>query len=100
MSESIQAKRERRNALAKETRNLLDKNTGPTAWGKEQQDKYDANIAEIERIDAEIEREQKLLDLQAEHEFSELGIREREDIEGSPTRALFNKWLRGGDKAL
>lgn len=100
MTESIQAKRERRNALAKETRNLLDKNTGPTAWGKEQQDKYDANITEIERIDDDIAREQKLLDLQAERDFSELGVREREAIEGNPDRLLFNRWLRGGDDAL
>lgn len=100
MTESIQAKRERRNALAKETRNLLDKNTGPTAWGKEQQDKYDANITEIERIDDEIAREQKLLDLQAEKEFSELGVSEREAIAGNPQRLLFNRWLRGGDEAL
>lgn len=100
MSESIQAKRERRNALAKETRNLLDSNTGPGKWGEEQQKQYDANVAEIERIDEEIAREQKLLDLQAEREFSELGVREREEIEGNPNRALFNKWLRGGDKAL
>jgi HK97 family phage major capsid protein len=99
MPESIQQKRERRNELARETRNLLDKNTG-AEWGAEQQAKYDANIAEIEAIDGEIARHQKLLDLQAEKEFEGLGVRERDDIEANPARSLFNKWLRGGDKAL
>ncbi|MGL4693631.1 MAG: phage major capsid protein, partial [Stenotrophomonas maltophilia] len=63
---NIQAERERRTALAKETRNLLDTSTGDgNAWTAENQAKYDTNIAEIERIDASIERHQKVMDLTA-----------------------------------
>lgn len=100
MPESIQQMRERRNALAKDTRNLLDKNTGDGAeWNDEHQAIYDQNLGEIERIDAAIEREQRLMDLEAERTFAERGGRET-DVEASPARTLFNKWLRGGDRSL
>jgi HK97 family phage major capsid protein len=99
MSESIQAKRERRNALAKDTRNILDQNQ--STWTPENQTKYDENIAEIERIDAAIDRHQKVMDLTAEREFENMGGHERD---GTPTDAaqikLFDKWTRGGDGAL
>lgn len=99
MSESIQQKRERRNALAKETRALLDRVSG-SDWNEEHQAKYDENVSQIERIDGEIDRYQKMLDLQAEREFSEMGVSERDAIEANPGRSLFNKWMRGGDNAL
>lgn len=99
MTESIQAMRERRNALAKATRNLLDTNTGEDggSWTDECQQKYDSNISEIERIDAAIEREQRLLNLSAEREFAERGASEDET---SPVAQLFAKWMRKGDHAL
>lgn len=54
MAFNLQAERERRTALAKDTRNLLDNNT--STWNDEHQKKYDENTAEMERIDAAIER--------------------------------------------
>ena len=100
MSESMQAKRERRNALAKETRNLMEQNTGSN-WKAEHQAKYDENVSAIERIDAEIAREQKILDLDAEKAFKSLGGREIDPSDPQNTsRALYAKWLRGGDGAL
>src|SRR5688572_21399458 len=57
--------RERRNALAKETRNLLDQNPAST-WNADHQKVYDEKLAEVERIDAAISREQKVLDLHNE----------------------------------
>lgn len=100
MAFNMQAERERRNALAKETRNLLDNNPG-ASWKPEHQAKYDENTAEIERIDAAIAREQRLLDLSAEKHFREAGGRER-DIDNSkdPQVLIFDKWARGGDNAL
>lgn len=101
MSFNLTAERERRNALAKETRNLLDQNPGAT-WNTEHQKKYDDNVAEIERIDAAIERHQKVLDLSAEKSFRDAGGRET-DIKDSAEKApliIFDKWCRNGDKGL
>ena len=98
MGFNLQAERERRNALAKETRNILDQNPGAT-WNDEHQKQYDEKVAEIERIDAAIERHQKLLDLTAEKHFKDAGGRER-DVEVPEANALFNKWCRVGDKGL
>jgi HK97 family phage major capsid protein len=108
MAQSIQALRERRNALAKEVRNLLDNNTGAN-WKPEHQTEYDAKMAEVERVDAEIAREQKLIDLTAENNLADIAKNGKkgagknggngEGDEDVP-RALLNKWLRGGDNAL
>lgn len=97
MAFNLQAERERRNALAKETRNILDQNQ--STWGDDHQKKYDENVAEIERIDAAIERHQKVLDLTAEKQFKDAGGRER-DVDAPQVDALFNKWCRHGDKGL
>lgn len=100
MAFNLQAERERRNALAKDTRNLLDQNPGAT-WNADHQKKYDDNMAEIERIDAAIERHQKVMDLTAEQHFKEAGGRERNIDNGAPDSIkLFDKWCRGGDNAL
>lgn len=98
MGFNLQAERERRNALAKETRNILDQNPGAT-WNDEHQKQYDEKVAEIERIDAAIERHQKVLDLTAEKHFKDAGGRER-DVEVPEANALFDKWCRVGDKGL
>jgi HK97 family phage major capsid protein len=68
MPGSIQEMRERRNAFAKDTRNLLDVTKGEQ-WTDENQKQYDSFVAEIERADAAIAREQKILDLDAERAF-------------------------------
>jgi len=98
--ENIQAMRERRDALAKETRNLLDKNTH-AEWNDELQAKYDENMAEVERIDAAVKREQKLLDAEAGDMLAEMGGRESEEGQQTPAaRAAFSKLIRNGDRAL
>lgn len=51
----IQALRERRDALAHTLQNLIDKDKTPE-WKAEHQEKYDASMAEIGDIDAEIKR--------------------------------------------
>lgn len=106
---NIQAERERRTALAKDTRNLLDTNTGDgKTWNADHQKKYDENVAEIERIDASIERHQKMMDLTADEAFRNAGGREHGDPrapggggnQASSEVKLFDKWARGGDSAL
>ncbi|MCI2243273.1 phage major capsid protein [Xanthomonas sp. PPL568] len=108
MSFNLNAERERRTNLAKETRNLLDASTGNgNAWSADDQKKYDENVAEIERIDASIERHQKVMDLTAERHMRDAGVREHDapNDQGSGKKPsgemkLFDKWARGGDKAL
>ncbi len=105
MAFNIQAERERRTQLAKDTRNLLDTSTGAgSTWTAENQTKYDENVAEIERIDAAIDRHQKVMDLTADNAMHDAGVREhsggRSDKNASSDVRLFDKWARGGDKAL
>lgn len=104
---NIQAERERRTQLAKDTRNLLDTSTGNgNTWTAEDQKKYDDNVAEIERIDAAIERHQKVMDLTADNAMRERGARELGDDDDaggkkpSNEMRLFDRWARGGDSAL
>lgn len=97
---NLNAERERRNALAKSTRDLMENNPGAT-WNDEHQKKYDENVAEIERIDASIARHQKVLDLSAEKSFKEAGGREREvNDSADQSLVIFDKWCRNGEKGL
>jgi HK97 family phage major capsid protein len=102
MAKSIQALRERRNALAGEVRNILDKHPG-AEWKTEHQTEYDNKCGEIEALDNEIKREQRLIDLTADAKRKEIGIVESgEPVEGAnlKPRALFAKFLRVGDSAF
>lgn len=96
--ETIQQMRERRNVLAKAVRNVLDNNKG-ASWNDEHQKTYDENMEQIAQIDASIERETRLLDVEADRRFGDMGAREVE----SPANAvnqIYAKWLRGGDRSL
>lgn len=94
---TLQALRENRNVLAKEVRNILDNNPGKE-WTPEHQSTYEAKVGEIERIDSELSRQQKVLDLEADRIFKDIGAKETSaEVQ---TRPLFAKWLRGGDGAL
>jgi HK97 family phage major capsid protein len=95
MAESIQAMRERRNALAKEARNLHE-NTPAASWDEKAQAQYDEKLDEIGRVDAAIKRENDILALDAARQAREMGI----EVTDQPKNALLNKWLRGGDNAL
>lgn len=95
---SIQALRERRAALAKETRNILDQNPGAT-WSPEHQKTYDANMEEIGRIEAEIDRKERVLALDAERQLDDVvrnGRRQSSDDDATDERSLVAAWARGG----
>lgn len=92
---SIQALRERRSALAKELRNVMDQNPGAT-WNAEHQKKYDENMAEIERIDADIARRQKVLDLDVERELKNAGVRGFDDSDKVDEKHVFRAWATRG----
>lgn len=102
MSNSIQALRERRAVLAKDTRNILDQNSGAT-WTDEHQASYDVNMTEIGRIEDEIARIERVNALYVENVARDQGIVIAEGAPGQAAKlgsTLFNKWLRGGDHAL
>jgi HK97 family phage major capsid protein len=93
--ETIQQKRERRNALAKEVRNLMENNT--SSWGADHQKQYDEKVTAIENIDADITRHQKVLDLDAERTFTNMGGRE---VDAANERGIFAAWARKGVDGL
>lgn len=97
---SIQALRERRVAKARELKDLVEKKD----WNAERdQPVYDAAIAEIEDIDAQISRHTRMNEIAAQSALENSVIVAAERIardQRSPASALFAKWLRGGDNAL
>jgi HK97 family phage major capsid protein len=106
---SIQALREQRNAIAKDMRNLLDNNQE----GKWKENGCDAKWDELNNkltdIDAQITREQRMLDANAEERFNNLtgaegGSRSPAGGRGAkdrtPAQEMYARWLRGGNEAL
>lgn len=67
---NIRNLREQRDTVAKRVRNLLDKHPG-ALWTSVQQAEYDTDIAELDRVDAEIKRTQRVLDIDAEKRFTD-----------------------------
>jgi HK97 family phage major capsid protein len=97
---SIQALREKRAAKAKALQELVKKDG---AWSGDDQTAYDAAIREVEAIDAEIERHQRINQLTAETALQN-GIIDAAQRHGQDDKSeackRFAKWLRGGDAAL
>ena len=91
---SIQSLREERTAKAREYRNILDNNSGPLS--DEVKTKLDELEAGITGIEDRIAREQRVLDLEAEKVAVE-AVAERTK---TPTKDLFSKWLRNGDRGM
>lgn len=91
---SIQALRERRNGAAAQARKLLD--DGKENFTADLKAQVDALYADIEAIDAQIAREQKYLDLQAEAKFEP----EAQGAALDGERALFDAWARKGEKGF
>ncbi|KAA0017113.1 phage major capsid protein [Salinicola corii] len=102
MPKSIQDLREQRSKAAKSARELLDANPGDK-WGQEQQAQYDNLVGEIDRCDGEIERHQKLMDLESEETHRTQNRATREGISEDEAhhlqdkeRHIFTAWMRGG----
>ena len=94
----IQALREERSSYAKEYRNILD-NTQTGALPEDVQAKLDELETKISALDERINREQKLLDMTAEELVKDVTQATAGKDEPS-FRSCFDKWLRGGDRAL
>lgn len=106
MKASIQALREERTKLAADARKLLDE-VEPEQWTDEHNAQYDKLVANIDRLDAQIERYQKQLDIEAANRQA---IQDRADAAGISTdeaehqanqeKEIFLAYLRGGIDAL
>lgn len=103
MAISIQALRERHAALAKEVRALVEDHNGE--WMPEHQEKYNAGMAEIDDLRAQIDRAQKVLDELADNAIDAAVVeaaarRTGGGRDAAAARAVFNRWLRHGDRAM
>ena len=101
--QSIQALREQLNARAQSVRQLVEQNN--TSWSAEHQEKYDAGMAEVESLRAAIDRanavnEKLAVEKQGEEVAERVARTAPSAAAGDEKAALWNKWLRGGDKAL
>ena len=94
----INALREQRSALAKETRNLLDNNPGKM-WTAEHGKLYDEKVDEINRVDAEIGRMQKQADLEAENAVTDAIVqvnKSKARFDANSPRGIYHTFLRDG----
>ena len=95
--QSIQA-RERHASLSKETRELVEKHNGE--WKSDHQDKYDAGIAQIDDVKAQIDRLTKVQETVVSEKIEAVSKESQERNMRSAGRELFAKWMKGGDRAL
>lgn len=98
MKTSVNALREQRTALAKDTRSLLDNHPGKL-WTAAQQTIYDEKVDEINRIDGEISRMQKQADLDADNALDTLiadTTRANRKLEATSPRGIYDTFLRKG----
>jgi len=72
MSTSLQALRERKQALAREANHILAEK-GAQTWTAEDQTKYDGLMDEMNRLNAQISAHQRALDNEAESHFANAG---------------------------
>lgn len=99
----INALREQRTALAKETRDLLDKNPGKL-WTKEHGVSYDAKIEDIASIDAEIGRIQKQADIDADNAvdaaIADVNASKRKDVDPNSVEGVYHDFFKKGPEGL
>lgn len=93
---SIQALRERKQALAKEANNILA-NAGDKVWTKDEQTGYDAKLDEIERVNAQIAAYEKNLEADADRVLTEAEKRAKPAEQFSVKDAVAI-YLRKGEK--
>lgn len=96
--QSIQALREQHASLAAQTRELVEKHNGE--WTGDNQAKYEASLADLDKVKAQIERAEKALELAAETVVAERSKEVTASKVRDAGRDLYAKWLKGGDKAL
>lgn len=101
MAQTIQALRERHNALAQVTRELVEKNNG--SWNSDLQASYDQNMAELDDIKGQINRVTALHAQIADDKMNDSAIEAAQRVahdKKDPSSSYFAKWLKHGDKGL
>lgn len=96
---SIQALRERRNAATVEARKLLDERKDK-AFEPEHQSRYEELMTSIDNIDAQITREQRLLDAEASNKFDRHDVNVHDNADHLGERAMAAAWLRNGERGF
>lgn len=96
--QSIQALRERLSVLAQSTRKLVEDNNDK--WTAELGEQYDAKMAEIEDVKAQIGRVESTLGAMADDKLDGQVFNAAAAKAPASERAIFNKWLRKGDNAV
>lgn len=102
---TIQQLREKRNAKAKEARDLLEAHP-PSAgsWNSTHQAKFDALDGEVADLDQQIKNLQRALDMAADEHFENaLGEKRQKnarDLPETDPRRIFDTWMRQGEKAI
>lgn len=102
MGKTLQSLRERHAVLAKETRALVENHN--SEWKPEHQEKYEAAMLELDDIKAQIDRTTLMLE-KVSNEATENSVIESIDRNlhnngNNVGLTLFNKWARGGDRAM
>jgi HK97 family phage major capsid protein len=96
--QSIQALREQHASAAATVRELVEKHNGE--WTNDHQAKYEAGLADVDKVKAQIDRAQKATEMEADKAVeSKIVEAKAKNVHGAG-RELFAKWLKGGDKAL
>jgi HK97 family phage major capsid protein len=91
---SIQAQRERRNALVKEAKHL---NAEHSTFTPEITAKYDALVTEIGQIDDSMLRSQSIMDLEADKKFEDfLGKNGGREVDAAPAASIGARFIRNG----
>ena len=100
MKKSIQAMRDKKNAIAKEARNMIEQK-GDRRWTADEQALFDKKADEMEELDRDISNAQRLMDQDAQDRFADVEqFRITDAKKVSPARAAFDKLLRNGPGAL
>lgn len=101
--QSIQAMRERIAARAQEVRDLVEKHN--EKWGADLQAKYDAGMAEIEDLKAQVQRTEAAMQVDQDNAgaaaaAASLAARQPDTKKASRVEELYNKFLRQGEKSI
>lgn len=98
---SIQAIREEKNVVAKRVQDLMAASQQPgTTWTPENQSAYDADMAKIEALNAEIDRTERALNVLKDEQLQDQIAAAAHGKPVSASKRLLAKWLKGGDSAL
>ena len=101
MQQGIQQLRERRTAKAQEARKLLDDHTGDK-WTSEISNRVDVLYNEIDALDDQVAKHERAIAADAHEGVRPDKVKDSYDPKDPANigRVLFNKFIRGGDKAL